>query len=163
MVTNGQNGDKWSKWWEMVKMVRNGHNGDKWSKWWQMIKMVTNACLSVCPIKTIIVCLFVAIFATFRQLVLVLTMFWLFLPILIMPASTALPTLTTANLQLVLPPFLLPHSVLSCNLSLAEDLKSLSLQDGATEWHYYLTRPDKLQQHRNKLQQHQNKLRQHSR
>ena len=32
---------------------------------------------------------------------------------------------------------ILPHSALSWNLSLVEDLKSLSLQDGATKWHYY--------------------------
>ena len=31
----------------------------------------------------------------------------------------------------------LPHLALSWNLSTAEDLASLSLQDGATKWHYY--------------------------
>ena len=34
---------------------------------------------------------------------------------------------------------LLPHSAPSWILSLAENLASSSLQDGATEWHYSLT------------------------
>jgi hypothetical protein len=32
--------------------------------------------------------------------------------------------------------FLLPHSALSWNFSLSENLANLSLQDGATKWHY---------------------------
>jgi hypothetical protein len=37
---------------------------------------------------------------------------------------------------------ILPHSALSWNLSLAENLKSLSLQDRATKkWHYFPTKP----------------------
>ena len=34
---------------------------------------------------------------------------------------------------------ILPHSASSWILSLAENLASFSLQDRATEWHYYLT------------------------
>ena len=34
---------------------------------------------------------------------------------------------------------LLPHSALSWNWSLAENLESVSWQDGATKWHYYWT------------------------
>ena len=42
---------------------------------------------------------------------------------------------------------ILPHLALSCYLSLAEDLKSLSLQDGATKWYDYWAMdhpPDRL-------------------
>jgi hypothetical protein len=36
---------------------------------------------------------------------------------------------------------ILPHSALSWHFSLAENLKSLNLQDGATKWHYYWSHP----------------------
>ena len=36
---------------------------------------------------------------------------------------------------------LLPHSALSWNFSPAENLANLSLQDGATTWHYYWSNP----------------------
>ena len=36
---------------------------------------------------------------------------------------------------------ILPHSDPSCNFSLAENLASLSLQDGATKWYYFQTKP----------------------
>ena len=35
----------------------------------------------------------------------------------------------------------LPHSALSWNFSWAENLESLSLQDGAMKWHYFLKEP----------------------
>ena len=40
-----------------------------------------------------------------------------------------------------LPVIFLPHSAPSWILSLAENLASSSLQDGATKWLYYLTKP----------------------
>jgi hypothetical protein len=36
---------------------------------------------------------------------------------------------------------LLPHSALSSNFILAENLANLSLQDGATKWYYSPTKP----------------------
>ena len=41
------------------------------------------------------------------------------------------------NVQL----YILTHSALSWNLSLAENLANLSLQDRATKWHYYQSGP----------------------
>ena len=50
--------------------------------------------------------------------------------------STLAPTLLQISITALFP-LALPHSALSSDFSLAENLASLSLQDGATEWLYY--------------------------
>ena len=49
MVRIGQNGEKWSNWWDMGKMVRIGQCGKIWFEWWKHVKNggITNWGLAV--------------------------------------------------------------------------------------------------------------------